>query len=131
MSEKGIVHSASVSSFYICVPKRSLSFIKPGYSYTSHLHMCDGNILRVKFIFTELTQKPDLPACINLSLFCIMAFRGIPGGSLLGLRARDFMATNPEHLEILKKMGVSLIHLKDGRVQLVQHAIQVRHCCTN
>ncbi|XP_048666173.1 ER degradation-enhancing alpha-mannosidase-like protein 3 [Marmota marmota marmota] len=42
------------------------------------------------------------------------------------LRARDFMATNPEHLEILKKMGVSLIHLKDGRVQLVQHAIQVR-----
>ncbi|XP_065411722.1 ER degradation-enhancing alpha-mannosidase-like protein 3 isoform X3 [Chrysemys picta bellii] len=40
------------------------------------------------------------------------------------LRARDFMASNPEHLEILKKMGVSLIHLKDGRVQLVQHAIQ-------
>ncbi|XP_073499067.1 ER degradation-enhancing alpha-mannosidase-like protein 3 isoform X2 [Phyllobates terribilis] len=40
------------------------------------------------------------------------------------LRARDFMASNPEHLEILKKMGVSLIHLKDGRVQLVQHANQ-------
>ncbi|XP_030351694.1 ER degradation-enhancing alpha-mannosidase-like protein 3 isoform X6 [Strigops habroptila] len=40
------------------------------------------------------------------------------------LRARDFMASNPEHLEILKKMGVSLIHLKDGRVQLVQHAVQ-------
>uniref|UniRef100_H3A0Q9 alpha-1,2-Mannosidase n=1 Tax=Latimeria chalumnae TaxID=7897 RepID=H3A0Q9_LATCH len=40
------------------------------------------------------------------------------------LRARDFMANNPEHLEILKKMGVSLIHLKDGRVQLVQHASQ-------
>lgn len=36
------------------------------------------------------------------------------------------MASNPEHLEILKKMGVSLIHLKDGRVQLVQHAVQVR-----
>ncbi|CAK6439628.1 unnamed protein product [Pipistrellus nathusii] len=45
-------------------------------------------------------------------------------GSKPPLRARDFMATNPEHLEILKKMGVSLIHLKDGRVQLVQHAIQ-------
>ncbi|XP_070253766.1 ER degradation-enhancing alpha-mannosidase-like protein 3 isoform X1 [Myotis yumanensis] len=45
-------------------------------------------------------------------------------GSRPPLRARDFMATNPEHLEILKKMGVSLIHLKDGRVQLVQHAIQ-------
>ncbi|XP_067846612.1 ER degradation-enhancing alpha-mannosidase-like protein 3 [Heptranchias perlo] len=40
------------------------------------------------------------------------------------LRARDFMANNPEHLELLKKMGVSLIHLKDGRVQLVQHANQ-------
>ncbi|XP_069794269.1 ER degradation-enhancing alpha-mannosidase-like protein 3 isoform X2 [Narcine bancroftii] len=40
------------------------------------------------------------------------------------LRARDFMANNPEHLDLLKKMGVSLIHLKDGRVQLVQHANQ-------
>lgn len=40
------------------------------------------------------------------------------------LRARDFMANNPEHLDILKRMGVSLIHLKDGRVQLVQHASQ-------
>ncbi|XP_030061482.1 ER degradation-enhancing alpha-mannosidase-like protein 3 [Microcaecilia unicolor] len=40
------------------------------------------------------------------------------------LRARDFMASNPDHLDLLKKMGVSLIHLKDGRVQLVQHANQ-------
>ncbi|XP_043941240.1 ER degradation-enhancing alpha-mannosidase-like protein 3 isoform X2 [Protopterus annectens] len=40
------------------------------------------------------------------------------------LRARDFMANNPEHLDILKRMGVTLIHLKDGRVQLVQHASQ-------
>ncbi|KAG5847514.1 hypothetical protein ANANG_G00126850 [Anguilla anguilla] len=40
------------------------------------------------------------------------------------LRARDFMASNPEHLELLRRMGVSLIHLKDGRVQLVQHATQ-------
>jgi len=40
------------------------------------------------------------------------------------------MASNPEHLEILKKMGVSLIHLKDGRVQLVQHAVQVRAAST-
>lgn len=45
------------------------------------------------------------------------------------LRARDFMASNPEHLDILKKMGVSLIHLKDGRVQLVQHANQVSMLC--
>ncbi|XP_066548091.1 ER degradation-enhancing alpha-mannosidase-like protein 3 isoform X2 [Amia ocellicauda] len=42
------------------------------------------------------------------------------------LRARDFMASNPEHLELLRRMGVSLIHLKDGRVQLVQHATQAQ-----
>ena len=62
---RGIVHSAPASSCYICVPKRSLAFIKPGYNYTSHLHICDGNILRVKFTFIELIQKPDLPACIK------------------------------------------------------------------
>ncbi|XP_067893537.1 ER degradation-enhancing alpha-mannosidase-like protein 3 [Heterodontus francisci] len=45
-------------------------------------------------------------------------------GTRSHLRARDFMANNPEHLELLKKMGVSLIHLKDGRVQLIQHANQ-------
>ncbi|XP_041064068.1 ER degradation-enhancing alpha-mannosidase-like protein 3 isoform X2 [Carcharodon carcharias] len=45
-------------------------------------------------------------------------------GTRSHLRARDFMANNLEHLELLKKMGVSLIHLKDGRVQLVQHANQ-------
>uniref|UniRef100_A0A3B4D446 alpha-1,2-Mannosidase n=1 Tax=Pygocentrus nattereri TaxID=42514 RepID=A0A3B4D446_PYGNA len=38
--------------------------------------------------------------------------------------AQDFMANNPEHLELLRRMGVNLIHLKDGRVQLVQHATQ-------
>ncbi|XP_076134628.1 ER degradation-enhancing alpha-mannosidase-like protein 3 isoform X1 [Alosa pseudoharengus] len=47
-----------------------------------------------------------------------------PGMGRLPLRAQDFMANNPEHLELLRRMGVSLIHLKDGRVQLVQHASQ-------
>ncbi|KAI4872283.1 hypothetical protein NFI96_027708 [Prochilodus magdalenae] len=47
-----------------------------------------------------------------------------PGLGRAPLRAQDFMANNPEHLELLRKMGVSLIHLKDGRVQLVQHATQ-------
>lgn len=47
------------------------------------------------------------------------------------LRAQDFMANNPEHLELLRRMGVSLIHLKDGRVQLVQHATQVHIFSTN
>ncbi|XP_060933681.1 ER degradation-enhancing alpha-mannosidase-like protein 3 isoform X1 [Limanda limanda] len=47
-----------------------------------------------------------------------------PGMGSPPLRAQDFMANNPEHLELLRRMGVSLIHLKDGRVQLVQHATQ-------
>ncbi|XP_066500275.1 ER degradation-enhancing alpha-mannosidase-like protein 3 isoform X2 [Hoplias malabaricus] len=47
-----------------------------------------------------------------------------PGMGRAPLRAHDFMANNPEHLELLRRMGVSLIHLKDGRVQLVQHATQ-------
>lgn len=48
-----------------------------------------------------------------------------PGVGRAPLRAQDFMANNLEHLELLKRMGVTLIHLKDGRVQLVQHAAQV------
>ncbi|XP_028818968.1 ER degradation-enhancing alpha-mannosidase-like protein 3 isoform X2 [Denticeps clupeoides] len=47
-----------------------------------------------------------------------------PGMGRPPLRAQDFMANNPEHLELLRRMGVNLIHLKDGRVQLVQHATQ-------
>uniref|UniRef100_A0A3Q2D5K2 alpha-1,2-Mannosidase n=1 Tax=Cyprinodon variegatus TaxID=28743 RepID=A0A3Q2D5K2_CYPVA len=47
-----------------------------------------------------------------------------PGMGRPPLRAQDFMANNPEHLELLRRMGVSLIHLKDGRVQLIQHATQ-------
>ncbi|XP_056270268.1 ER degradation-enhancing alpha-mannosidase-like protein 3 isoform X1 [Pseudoliparis swirei] len=47
-----------------------------------------------------------------------------PGMGHPPLRAQDFMANNAEHLELLRRMGVSLIHLKDGRVQLVQHATQ-------
>ncbi|XP_068599237.1 ER degradation-enhancing alpha-mannosidase-like protein 3 [Brachionichthys hirsutus] len=47
-----------------------------------------------------------------------------PGMGRPPLRAQDFMANNPQHLELLRRMGVSLIHLKDGRVQLVQHATQ-------
>uniref|UniRef100_A0A8C0YPW7 alpha-1,2-Mannosidase n=2 Tax=Cyprinus carpio TaxID=7962 RepID=A0A8C0YPW7_CYPCA len=50
--------------------------------------------------------------------------KSYPGMGRPPLRAQDFMANNPEHLELLRRMGVSLIHLKDGRVQLVQHATQ-------
>uniref|UniRef100_A0A8C6MAW4 alpha-1,2-Mannosidase n=1 Tax=Nothobranchius furzeri TaxID=105023 RepID=A0A8C6MAW4_NOTFU len=51
-------------------------------------------------------------------VFCVKPFK------MTILPAQDFMANNPEHLELLRRMGVSLIHLKDGRVQLVQHATQ-------
>ncbi|KAG9343451.1 hypothetical protein JZ751_013615, partial [Albula glossodonta] len=54
----------------------------------------------------------------------VASSRSEPGIGRAPLRARDFMASNPEHLELLRRMGVSLIHLKDGRVQLVQHATQ-------
>ncbi|XP_061099622.1 ER degradation-enhancing alpha-mannosidase-like protein 3 isoform X2 [Conger conger] len=54
----------------------------------------------------------------------VASSRSEPGLGRAPLRARDFMASNPEHLELLRRMGVSLIHLKDGRVQLVQHATQ-------
>uniref|UniRef100_S4RPA3 alpha-1,2-Mannosidase n=1 Tax=Petromyzon marinus TaxID=7757 RepID=S4RPA3_PETMA len=40
------------------------------------------------------------------------------------LRARDFLATNQEHVDLLKKMGINIIQLPDGRVQLVHHASQ-------
>uniref|UniRef100_A0A8C6NY94 alpha-1,2-Mannosidase n=1 Tax=Nothobranchius furzeri TaxID=105023 RepID=A0A8C6NY94_NOTFU len=59
---------------------------------------------------------PSCPFCSSLKLE--------PGMGRPPLRAQDFMANNPEHLELLRRMGVSLIHLKDGRVQLVQHATQ-------
>uniref|UniRef100_A0A3B4Y4T1 alpha-1,2-Mannosidase n=1 Tax=Seriola lalandi dorsalis TaxID=1841481 RepID=A0A3B4Y4T1_SERLL len=55
---------------------------------------------------------------------CPRFFTREPGMGRPPLRAQDFMANNPEHLELLRRMGVSLIHLKDGRVQLVQHATQ-------
>lgn len=60
---------------------------------------------------------------------CLSPFRE-PGMGRSPLRAQDFMANNPEHLELLRRMGVSLIHLKDGRVQLVQHATQVYRFAT-
>lgn len=63
----------------------------------------------------------------TLMIFFLLFFISLrePGMGRPPLRAQDFMANNPEHLELLRRMGVSLIHLKDGRVQLVQHATQV------
>lgn len=63
--------------------------------------------------------------CLSFSLLLPMPPVREPGMGRPPLRAQDFMANNPEHLELLRRMGVSLIHLKDGRVQLVQHATQV------
>ncbi|KAI1891634.1 hypothetical protein AGOR_G00145800 [Albula goreensis] len=51
-------------------------------------------------------------------------FRSEPEVGGPPLRARDFMANNPAHVELLRRMGVSLLHLKDGRAQLVQHVTQ-------
>ena len=43
------------------------------------------------------------------------------------LRAADFIPGNSEHMDELKKMGIRLITLKDGRVQLMHSASQVRY----
>ncbi|MBN3295654.1 EDEM3 protein, partial [Amia calva] len=73
------------------------------------------------------TVRSPLSNALSLSLSLSLSSSsdgGSPGRP--PLRARDFMASNPEHLELLRRMGVSLIHLKDGRVQLVQHATQAQ-----
>uniref|UniRef100_A0A671KXT6 alpha-1,2-Mannosidase n=1 Tax=Sinocyclocheilus anshuiensis TaxID=1608454 RepID=A0A671KXT6_9TELE len=64
-----------------------------------------------KYLFLLFAEEDDLP--FNQFLLFVY-FKCI----------KYFMANNPEHLELLRRMGVSLIHLKDGRVQLVQHATQ-------
>ena len=38
------------------------------------------------------------------------------------LRAADFSAAKPEHIELLKGLGISVLVLKDGRVQLVHNS---------
>lgn len=68
---------------------------------------------------------PLLTAILSILLFSFLPLLREPGMGRPPLRAQDFMANNPEHLELLRRMGVSLIHLKDGRVQLVQHPSQV------
>uniref|UniRef100_A0A8C4R6P3 alpha-1,2-Mannosidase n=1 Tax=Eptatretus burgeri TaxID=7764 RepID=A0A8C4R6P3_EPTBU len=40
------------------------------------------------------------------------------------LHARDFVATNPEHVDMLKRMGIGIAPLPDGRVQLVHTSTQ-------
>lgn len=38
------------------------------------------------------------------------------------IRASEFSAMNPEHVEMVKKLGISVIALKDGRVQLIHNS---------
>lgn len=38
------------------------------------------------------------------------------------LRAADFSATKPEHIELVKELGITVLVLKDGRVQLVHNS---------
>ena len=75
----------------------------------------------------HMTSTWDAVLCSSNALKSTLSPPSEPGMGRPPLRAQDFMANNPEHLELLRRMGVSLIHLKDGRVQLVQHATQVIH----
>ncbi|KAF3834925.1 hypothetical protein F7725_027483 [Dissostichus mawsoni] len=79
-----------------------------------------------KYLFLLFADDEDLPFDIEDYIFTTEAhlLPLEPGMGRPPLRAQDFMANNPEHLELLRRMGVTLIHLKDGRVQLVQHATQ-------
>ena len=43
------------------------------------------------------------------------------------LFAADFQSSNEEHLQILKDMGVTMVTLADGRVQLLHTSINVSH----
>ncbi len=42
------------------------------------------------------------------------------------LRASDFMAGNKDQLEELRRMGIQIVTMKDGRVQLLHTAAEVR-----
>ncbi|KAJ8390362.1 hypothetical protein AAFF_G00107560 [Aldrovandia affinis] len=70
------------------------------------------------------TLREPIRSAVDKSCHMAASRSSEPGIGRAPLRARDFMASNAEHLELLRRMGVSLIHLKDGRVQLVQHATQ-------
>ena len=41
------------------------------------------------------------------------------------LRAAEFVAGNKEHLEQLKKMGIRIVTVNDGRAQLLHTASEV------
>lgn len=41
------------------------------------------------------------------------------------LLAADFESGNEEHMELIKKMGITIVSLPDGRVQLLQSMANV------
>ena len=43
------------------------------------------------------------------------------------LHAADFIAGRSDHLELLKKMGIRIVTVNDGRVQLLHTASEVQH----
>ena len=53
---------------------------------------------------------------------CESLFRSSKVGRL---KAIEFVPGNADHMEELKRMGIRLITLKDGRVQLMHSASQV------
>ena len=43
------------------------------------------------------------------------------------LFAADFQSTNDEHMRILKDMGITMVSLADGRVQLLHTSVNVSY----
>ena len=59
--------------------------------------------------------------------------RGKPSSIVRKLHASDFQSNNDDHLELVKNMGINIISLPDGRVQLLHTLTNVRkltltHC---
>ena len=57
--------------------------------------------------------RSDLPLCPSQP------------GSSNRLRAQDFVAGNKQHLLQLKNMGIQLVTMNDGRIQLLHTATEV------
>lgn len=81
----------------------------------------DEDILDTEFSRTCPTTRKLFPESVRKPLqdlvsgVCVKTSQ--PGSRKL--KAADFQTNNPEHLKIVRDMGISMLTLNDGRVQLL------------
>lgn len=70
------------------------------------------------------SQSTSTPSLNLASSTCSMSYNdhGDLSEKRLSLQPQDFSATNKEHLEIIKKMGINVGFTTDGRIQLIHSA---------